>query len=110
MHFEVIFYETEDNDCPVENFLNSLNIKMKTKLVAMMTLLEEKGTLLREPYSKPLNDGIFELRCKFGTDITRVLYFFYHDGKIIMTNGFVKKHRKHHRQKSNLRSVVEQII
>ncbi len=32
--------------------------------------------MLREPYSKHLDDGIFELRCKFGSGITRVLYFF----------------------------------
>ena len=50
--------------------------------------------LLREPYSKPLGDGIFELRAKVGTDISRVLYFFYYEGKIIMTNGFVKKTQK----------------
>lgn len=37
---------------------------------------------------------IFELRCKFGSNITRVLYFFYYEGKIIMTNGFVKKTQK----------------
>ena len=29
--------------------------------------------MLREPYSKHLDDGIFELRCKFGSDITGVL-------------------------------------
>ena len=57
-------------------------------------LLEEKGTLLREPYSKPLGDGIFELRAKVGTDISRVLYFFYYEGKIILTTGFVKKTQK----------------
>ena len=49
---------------------------------------------LREPYSAPLDDGIFELRCKQGTDITRVLYFFYLNGRIILTNGFVKKTQK----------------
>jgi phage-related protein len=32
--------------------------------------------MIREPYSKHIGDGIFELRCKFGSDITRVLYFF----------------------------------
>ena len=37
---------------------------------------------------------IFELRCKFGSNITRVLYFFYYEGKIIMTNGFVKTTQK----------------
>lgn len=50
-----------------------------------------KGNQLREPYSKYLDDGIFEIRGKVGTDITRVLYFFYHGRKIIMTNGFIKK-------------------
>ena len=37
---------------------------------------------------------IFELRCKFGSNITRVLYFFYYEGRIVMTNGFVKKTQK----------------
>ena len=50
--------------------------------------------MLREPYSKNLDDGIFELRCKFASDITRVLYFFYYEEIIILTNGFVKKTQK----------------
>lgn len=41
-----------------------------------------------------LDDGIFELRGKVGSNISRVLYFFYYDGKIILTNGFVKKTQK----------------
>lgn len=67
---------------------------MRAKIYGLMEILQEKGNLLREPYSKHLEDGIFELRCKFGSDITRVLYFFYYERKIIMTNGFVKKTRK----------------
>lgn len=59
-----------------------------------MELLEEKGTELREPYSAPLEDGIFELRCKFGSNITRALYFFYVRKRIVVTNGFVKKTQK----------------
>lgn len=50
--------------------------------------------MLREPYSKHLDDGIFELRCKVGSNITRVLYFFYYEGTIVLTNGFVKKTQK----------------
>ena len=37
---------------------------------------------LREPYSKHLTEGIFELRAKVGSDETRVLYFFYLDRRI----------------------------
>ena len=50
--------------------------------------------MLREPYSKPVGGGLFELRIKFSSDITRIFYFFYVDNKIIVTNGFVKKSRK----------------
>ena len=56
-----------------------------------MKVLQEKGNHLREPYSKHLDDGIYEIRGKIGTNISRVLYFFYYGGKIIITNGFVKK-------------------
>ena len=45
-------------------------------------------------HSKLLEDGIFEIRTKFGSDITRVLYFFVVGKKVILTNGFVKKTQK----------------
>lgn len=92
--FKLIAYEKENGEVPVEEFLDSVNPKMRAKIYGLMGILQEKGNMLREPYSKHLEDGIFELRCKCGSDITRVLYFFYYEGKIIMTNGFVKKTQK----------------
>lgn len=92
--FEVVFYEKVNGECPVEEFMSSLDMKMRSKMVGMLELLEEHGNQLREPYSKALEDGIFEIRCKVGTNITRVLYFFYYEGKIVLTNGFVKKTQK----------------
>ncbi len=49
---------------------------MLAKTLRTIDLLEMNGSLLREPYSKPLESGILELRTKQGSDITRVLYFF----------------------------------
>ena len=92
--FEVILYEKENGESPVEEFMSSLDIKMRAKLIGLLEILEEKGNQLREPYSKSIDDGIFELRCKVGNNITRILYFFYYEGKIILTNGFVKKTQK----------------
>ena len=92
--FEVIFYEKENGDCPVEDFLLSLDMKMKAKMVGLLELLEEYGNQLREPYSKHLDDGIFEIRAKQGNNISRTLYFFTFGRKIILTNGFVKKTQK----------------
>ena len=68
--------------------------KMAAKMYGMIELLEENGPALRIPYSEHLQDGIFELRVKFSSNITRVLYFFYVEKKIILTNGFVKKTQK----------------
>lgn len=92
--FQVEFYEKEDGDIPVEKFLNSLDIKMRNKILMILNVLQERGNQLREPYSKHLEDGILEVRGKVGNDISRVLYFFYYNGKIIMTNGFIKKTQK----------------
>lgn len=73
--FEVQFYEKASGEIPVENFLCSLDKKTRAKLAGLILILEEKGNLLREPYSKYNEDGIFELRGKVGSDAVRVLYF-----------------------------------
>lgn len=92
--FEIEFYTKQNGEKPAKDFILSLDIKMRAKLLGIMDVLETYGTQLREPYSKHLDDGIFEIRGKIGTDITRVLYFFYYGKRIIFTNGFVKKTQK----------------
>lgn len=92
--FEVEFYEKENGEQPVKDFLLSLDVKMRAKMASAITILQENGHELREPYSKHLSEGIFELRAKVGSDTTRVLYFFFIDRHIILTNGFIKKTRK----------------
>ncbi len=67
---------------------------MQAKIFRNLELLESRGNELREPYSKHLEDGIFEIRNKVSSDITRILYFFVIGQKIILTNGFVKKTQK----------------
>ena len=94
MEFDIIFYETPDGEIPIRDFLVGLDAKLRAKTVGLMDLLKENGTKLREPYTKHLDDGIFELRCKLGSNLTRTLYFFYIGRKIVFTNGFVKKSAK----------------
>lgn len=89
--FKVEFYTKDNGEKPAKDFILSLDTKMKAKVLGIIDVLEEYGTQLREPYSKHLDDGIFEIRGKVGTDITRVLYFFYYGKRIILTNGFIKK-------------------
>ena len=92
--FDVEYYEKEDGTFPAEEFILSLDAKMQAKMFRELELLETFGNELREPHSKPLGDGIYEIRAKVASDITRVLYFFVVNKKIILTNGFLKKTQK----------------
>lgn len=94
MAFELEIYEKANGSIPMMELLDSVTPKMKAKILRDLDLLEEKGNLLREPYSKHLEDGIFELRTKLASDITRSLYFFYSGHTIVVTHGFVKKQTK----------------
>lgn len=89
--FEIVFYEKQDGSKPARDFLLSLDVKMRAKMVRTIVLLEKNGNRLREPESKSLGDGILELRAKVGSDISRVLYFFVVGKKAVLTNGFIKK-------------------
>jgi len=92
--FHIDYYELPSGEKPVKNFLDKLDIKMRVKALGSIEILAEFGNKLREPYSKAVGDGLFELRIKFASDITRIFYFFVMDSKIILINGFVKKIQK----------------
>ena len=92
--FTIVFYELPNGDKPIESFLSSLDIPMRAKAVGLLQILQEKGNQLREPYTKSLGDGIFELRVQSGNNISRILYFFFAGGKIVVTNGFIKKTKR----------------
>ena len=93
-NYQVIFYRDKEKKSPFIDFLNNLDDKLRAKTLMMIHLLEENGNDLREPFTKSLGDGLFELRAISGTNITRSLFFFYIDKKIIITNGFIKKTQK----------------
>ena len=93
-NYQVEFFEMENGAVPAEAFIDSLDVKMSAKIYRLLGMIECNGPELREPYSKHLDDGIFELRAVFGSNITRVLYFFFIGKRIIVTNGFVKKTQK----------------
>lgn len=92
--FEIVFYDKPDGSEPVKEFLLSVDDKMRARLIKTIELLAQNGTALRMPYSEHLVDGIFEIRAKVGSNISRVLYFFVIGKRIVLTNGFIKKTQK----------------
>lgn len=89
--YVVDYYRDKGGKCPVVAFVDSVDVKMRAKLFGRLELLEKYGPLLMMPYGRHLRDGIYELRAVFGSNITRLLYFFADNRRAIVTNGFVKK-------------------
>ena len=89
--FEVDFYEKENGEQPAKEFMLSLDKKLRAKLADTIMILQDNGYELREPYSKHISEGIFELRAKQGSDITRVMYFFYVDRHIYTDKRIYQK-------------------
>jgi phage-related protein len=96
MKWKVITYTKENGESPVSEFLNKLSIKHRAKAIWEIELLVELGMNLREPYTKAIKDhnGLWELRIKFASDISRIFYFMPIGDTFILLHGFIKKTNK----------------
>jgi len=96
--YDVEFYQKENGEVPVKDFLEFLPFKLRAKTFREIELLKDHGFDLREPHTKSIkgkdNKGIYELRVKFSTDIARVFYFACTGSTFILLHGFVKKTKK----------------
>jgi phage-related protein len=93
MEWTIEFYKT-NNHSPIEEWLDSIPITARTKIVRNLSLLEELGLGIREPYVKPLGDKLYEIRAKDPNGIYRVIYFAYTGQRFVMLHGFTKKTQK----------------
>ena len=85
-------YETEGGRTPIEEFLNSLPVKHKTKAQFVIDLLAEYGLLLKAPFTKHLaGTKLKELRIQASPNIYRIFYFAYIDKKFVLLHAFTKK-------------------
>lgn len=94
MQIEV--YLDKQGVAPVSTFLNDTKRdkpKLAAKLVREIEMLEIFGRDLREPSSKFVDSGIFELRANIGKDAARLFYILYGD-KAVLLNAYIKKTNK----------------
>ena len=92
MEFEVEFYETANGRVPVREFLDELKASDPGDYAAVLRGLVKLRNRQhhREPLSKALGDGLFELR-HVGKLNTRVLWFFVKGRRIIAAHGIRNK-------------------
>jgi len=81
-------------DQSVEDETLELPPKILAKMLHIFELIEMSGAQLGEPYTKPLNDGLFEIRSKGREGIGRSIYCYQKGKKIIILHSFVKKDQK----------------
>ena len=95
MEFTVEFYETKAGECPVREFLSELqktDAGDHAALVAGLARLRDRR-YHREPLSKAIGEGLFELR-HIGKLNSRILYFFRKGQRIIAVHGIRNKGQK----------------
>ena len=87
MAWQIEEYRTAAGETPVRAFIAGLPSDASAEAIALIKLAETLGNKLREPHSKALGDGLFELR----RDQVRLFYVF-EPGQIIrLLGGIVKK-------------------
>ena len=94
MEFKIVFYESKNGGNPVQKFLDKLKASDPDDFAIIMAGLAKlkNRAYHRPPLSKPIGDGLLELR-HIGKLNTRVLYFFSRGKRIILVHGIHNKAR-----------------
>ena len=95
--FSIDFVKLESGKVPFIRFLDKLSLIEKAEILSIIEefrLIKSKNENMPKSMSKFLKDGIFELRVRHTNRISRSLYFFLRDKKIVFTNGFIKRAEK----------------
>jgi phage-related protein len=92
MEFTVAFYGTADGQCPVRDFLDELKASNANDFAAVMAGLAKlhNRQYHREPLSKVLGRGLFELR-HVGKLNTRIIWFCMKGRHIVAVHGIRNK-------------------
>lgn len=92
MDFTVEFYETKSGACPVREFLDDLKQSDRGDFAVVLAGLAKlrNSQYHREPLSKALGGGLFELR-HVGKLNTRVVWSFMKGRRIVLLHGIRNK-------------------
>ncbi|HBA7814038.1 TPA: type II toxin-antitoxin system RelE/ParE family toxin [Escherichia coli] len=85
--FTVIFHDEAEKE------FVALPVTVRAKLSRILAKLEANPRQLREPDTKPLGNGLFEIRT-MGTDIARGLWVYQSGERIFLLRIFIKKSPK----------------
>ena len=94
--FQVEFYFTEKGGIPAKEIFDAAPLFVKVKLAALIKYIADNGRLFDKTKFRIIDPA--EKIYEFKPANYRFFSFFYKEGKIIITNGYIKKSQKVSRQ------------
>src|SRR5258708_22202468 len=91
MAWQVEFFTDERGEAPVEEYLTSLPVQHRAKMLALLKMLEQEGPNLPFPYSSQVRGKLRELRTQQGKDKLRIIYFGDARRVFVLLHGIVKR-------------------
>lgn len=89
---EIEFYRTESDQCPVEEYLDTLTPEQAQKVTWTLNLIEELDRVPKKYFKKMEGTkDIWEVRVQLGNNIFRLLGFCPRGNLLVLTHGFTKK-------------------
>jgi len=95
---EIIFYETDFGDKPVEEFLSGLDPAVRAKIVRTLELLRTRAIVPAKFWKKLSGSDLWEVRVEYAGNIYRVLAAFAKNNRVILLHAFQKKSQRTPRQ------------
>lgn len=94
MNRRILEYEQPKGACPVTDFIDRLEPKIREKTYSQINRLREMDCVLQPPLVKVFRvcrcKGLYELRiCT--SQMIRIMFYIHTDGSIVLLHGFVKK-------------------
>lgn len=92
MTWNIVVFESERGEKPVEEFVKAQQLQTQSKITHLTDLLEEYGPMLGMPHVKKITHQLYELRIRGKEEIR--IFFAFKDTNIYLLHGFKKKTQK----------------
>ena len=95
---EIIFYESDLGDKPVEKFVASLDAAVRAKVVRSLELLRTQQIVPSKFWKKLRGSDLWEVRIEYAGNSYRVLAVLVKNNRVILLHALQKKSQKTPRQ------------
>lgn len=93
-NWTVQYYQAEDGESPIEEFLDALSKKARAKCLSYLTLLEERGFYLPSSFIKKVRGKIWELRPEWSGTEYRFFYVAMVGQRLMILHAIQKQSQK----------------